>query len=88
MHFVVDGVDVSAMGANFRGLYIPPKTQPASSSAPGTLIIATSNYDTGRRVLLATDDEMHTLVLREPIEQHADWTWTTIEVAPQLRETM
>jgi hypothetical protein len=88
MHFVVDGIDVSAMGATFHGVYIPAKTQSASSRGPGTLIIATSNYDTGRRVLLAADDDVHALVLREPIEQHADWTCTAIEVAPRLAHEM
>jgi hypothetical protein len=83
MHFVVDGIDVSAMGATFRGLYLPLNAK-STSPAPGTLIVATSNYDTNRRVVLATDDEMHALMLREPIEQHGDWTWTTVELAPRL----
>ena len=86
MRFVVDGIDVSTMGAIFRGLYVPPKTQSNSASSGAALIVATSNYDIGRRVVLAAGDEVHTLVLRQPIEQHADWTWTTIEVASRSQQ--
>lgn len=81
MHIVVDGIDLSAMGVIFRGLYVPPKVGPDTAHHGGTLIVPTSNHDAGRRVVLATGDEVCTVILREPLERAGDWTWTTFEVA-------
>lgn len=81
MHVLVDGVDVSAIGAVFRGLYIPP-AQRSDRMPLGTLIVPTAHHDIGRRAVMAAGDEVQRLILREPIEQHTDWTWTKVIAAP------
>ena len=81
MRIVVDGVDLSAMGAVFRGLFVPPRARPDTAVAGGTLILPASNHDAGRRVVLATGDHVCTVILGQPLERHADWTWSTFEMA-------
>ncbi len=81
MHGVVGGVDLSAVGTVFRGLLLPPRAWPDTALAGGTLIVPAANGETGRRVVLATSDHVCTVILGQPLERHAEWTWTAFEVA-------
>jgi hypothetical protein len=51
---VVNGVDVSTMGARFDALYLPPPSRPEKPLAVKTLIVPTSEYADGRNIILAT----------------------------------
>jgi len=87
MGFVVDGVDVSTIGERFDGLYLPPPSRPKQPLATKSLIIPTSEYAAGRRVVVITGKTVYTVVLRELIERHPDWCWLAIEIADRTTRT-
>ena len=80
MGFVVDGIDVSTMGARFHGLYLPPPSRPDKPLAVKTLIVPTQEYSEGRSVILTTGRSIYTVALRQLVEQRADWSWATIQI--------
>jgi hypothetical protein len=80
MGFVVDGIDVSTMGARFHGLYLPPPSRPDKPLAVKTLIVPTQEYSEGRSVILATGRSVYTVALRHLVEQRADWSWCAIQI--------
>ena len=75
MGFVVDGIDVSTMGARFHGLYLPPPSRPDKPLSVKTLIVPTQEYAEGRNVILTTGRSVYTVALRHLVEQRADWSW-------------
>ncbi len=77
---VVDGVDVSTMGARFDGLYLPPPSRPDKPLTVKTLIVPTSEYADGRNVILTTGRSVYTVSLRHLVEQRADWSWAAIQI--------
>jgi hypothetical protein len=80
MGFVVDGIDVSTMGARFLGLYLPPPSRPDKPLAVKTLIVPTQEYSEGRSVILTTGRSVYTVALRHLVEQRADWSWAAIQI--------
>lgn len=80
MGFVVDGIDVSTMGARFHGLYLPPPSRPDKPLAVKTLIVPTQEYSEGRSVMLTTGRSVYTVALRHLVEQRADWSWCAIQI--------
>jgi hypothetical protein len=80
MGFVVDGIDVSTMGARFHGLYLPPPSRPDKPLAVKTLIVPTGEYSEGRSVMLTTGRSVYTVALRHLVEQRADWSWAAIQI--------
>jgi cyclic-di-GMP-binding protein len=80
MGFVVDGIDVSTMGARFHGLYLPPPSRPDKPLAVKTLIVPTQEYSEGRSVILTTGRSIYTVALRHLVEQRADWSWAAIQI--------
>ena len=50
--FVVNGIDMSTIGARFEGLYLPPPSRPDKPLSVKTLIVPTSEYADGRHVIL------------------------------------
>jgi len=80
MGFVVDGIDVSTMGARFHGLYLPPPSRPDKPLAVKTLIVPTQEYSEGRHVMLTTGRSVYTVALRHLVEQRADWSWAAIQI--------
>jgi hypothetical protein len=80
MGFVVDGIDVSTIGARFHGLYLPPPSRPDKPLAVKTLIVPTQEYSEGRNVILTTGRSVYTVALRQLVEQRADWSWATIQI--------
>ena len=80
MGFVVNGVDVSTIGARFEALYLPPPSRPDKPLMVKTIIVPTPEYAEGRNVILATGRSVYTIVLRHLIEQRADWSWTAIQI--------
>jgi hypothetical protein len=80
MGFVVDGIDVSTMGARFHGLYLPPPSRPDKPLAVKTLIVPTQEYGEGRNVILTTGRSVYTVALRHLVEQRADWSWAAIQI--------
>jgi len=80
MGFVVDGIDISTVGARFVGLYLPPPSRPDKPLAMKTLIVPTQEYGDGRIVTLATGRSIYRVALRHLVEQRADWSWTTIQI--------
>ena len=80
MGFVVDGIDVSTMGARFNGLYLPPPSRPDKPLAVKTLIVPTQEYSEGRNIILTTGRSIYTVALRQLVEQRADWSWATIQI--------
>ena len=50
--FVVNGIDVSTIGARFDGLYLPPPSRPDKPLAVKTLIVPTAEYTEGRSSML------------------------------------
>ncbi len=81
MGFVVNGVDVSTIGARFEALYLPPPSRPDKPLMVKTLIVPTLEYAEGRNVILTTGRSVYTIVLRHLIEQRADWSWTAIQIS-------
>ena len=80
MGFVVDGIDVSTMGARFHGLYLPPPSRPDKPLAVKTLIVPTQEYAEGRSVILTTGRSVYTVALRHLVEQRADWWWAAVQI--------
>ena len=80
MGFVVDGIDVSTMGARFYGLYLPPPSRPDKPLTVKTLIVPTQEYSEGRSVMLTTGRSVYTVSLRHLVEQRADWSWAAIQI--------
>jgi hypothetical protein len=78
--FVVNGIDISTMGARFDGIYLPPPSRPDKPLAVKTLIVPTQEYAEGRQVLLTTGRSLYTIVLRHLVEQRADWSWAAIQI--------
>ncbi|HEY1327035.1 MAG TPA: hypothetical protein VGI14_08855 [Casimicrobiaceae bacterium] len=81
MGFVVNGIDVSTVGARFDGIYLPPPSRPDKPLSVKTLIVPTQEYAEGRHVLLTTGRSLYTIVLRHLVEQRADWSWAAIQIA-------
>jgi hypothetical protein len=77
---VVNGVDLSTMGARFDGLYLPPPSRPDKPLAVKTLIVPTHEYSEGRQVILTTGRSVYTVALRHLVEQRADWSWVAIQI--------
>ena len=77
---VVNGIDVSTMGARFDGLYLPPPSRPDKPLAVKTLIVPTQEYGEGRQVMLTTGRSIYTVALRHLVEQRADWSWAAIQI--------
>jgi hypothetical protein len=80
MGFVVNGIDVSTIGARFDGLYLPPPSRPDKPLSVKTLIVPTHEYGEGRQVVLTTGRSVYTVALRQLVEQRADWSWCAIQI--------
>jgi len=80
MGFVVNGIDVSTMGARFDGIYLPPPSRPDKPLSVKTLIVPTQEYAEGRQVILTTGRSVYTVALKHLVEQRADWTWCAIQI--------
>jgi hypothetical protein len=87
MGFLVNGVDVSTIGARFDALYLPPPSRPDKPLMVKTIIVPTAEYAEGRNVLLTTGRSVYTMVLRHLIEQRADWSWTAVQIAEKKPRT-
>jgi len=87
MGFVVNGVDVSTIGARFEALYLPPPSRPDKPLMVKTLIVPTPEYQEGRNVVLTTGRSVYTIVLRHLIEQRADWSWTAVQIVEKKART-
>ena len=81
MGFVVDGVDVSTIGARFEALYLPPPSRPDKPLMVKSIIVPTAEYADGRNVTLTTGRSVYTIVLRHLIEQRAEWSWCAIQIS-------
>jgi hypothetical protein len=77
---IVNGIDVSTMGARFDGLYLPPPSRPDKPLAVKTLIVPTSEYVEGRNVILTTGRSVYTVALRQLVEQRAEWSWAAVQI--------
>ena len=77
---IVNGIDVSTMGARFDGLYLPPPSRPDKPLAVKTLIVPTAEYVEGRNVILTTGRSVYTVALRQLVEQRAEWSWAAIQI--------
>lgn len=77
---VVNGVDVSTMGARFGALYLPPPSRPEKPLTVKTLIVPTSEYADGRNVILTTGRSVYTIALRHLVEQRAEWSWSAFQI--------
>jgi len=85
--FVVNGIDMSTIGARFEGLYLPPPSRPDKPLSVKTLIVPTSEYADGRQVILATDRSVYTVALKNLVEQRSEWSWAAIQIVEkQVRE--
>jgi hypothetical protein len=79
--FVVNGIDMSTVGARFDALYLPPPSRPDKPLSVKTLIVPTSEYADGRQLVLATGQSVYTLALRALVEQRSDWSWVAVQIA-------
>jgi hypothetical protein len=77
---VVNGIDVSTIGARFDGLYLPPPSRPDKPLAVKTLIVPTAEYAEGRQVILHTGRSIYTVALRQLVEQRSEWSWAAIQI--------
>jgi hypothetical protein len=77
---VVNGIDVSTMGARFGALYLPPPSRPEKPLTVKTLIVPTPEYADGRNVILTTGRSVYTIALRHLVEQRAEWSWSAFQV--------
>jgi len=80
MGFMVNGIDVSTIGARFDGLYLPPPSRPDKPLSVKTLIVPTQEYSEGRNIILGTGRSVYTVALRHLVEQRADWSWAAIQI--------
>ncbi|MEP7062361.1 MAG: hypothetical protein ABI881_08180 [Betaproteobacteria bacterium] len=80
MGFMVNGIDVSTIGARFDGLYLPPPSRPDKPLSVKTLIVPTQEYSEGRNIILGTGRSIYTVALRHLVEQRADWSWAAIQI--------
>jgi hypothetical protein len=80
MGFMVNGIDVSTMGARFDGLYLPPPSRPDKPLAVKTLIVPTQEFSEGRQIILGTGRSIYTVALRHLVEQRAEWSWAAIQI--------
>ncbi len=80
MGFMVNGIDVSTVGARFDGLYLPPPSRPDKPLSVKTLIIPTQEYSEGRAIILGTGRSVYTVAMRHLVEQRADWSWAAIQI--------
>ena len=80
MGFVVDGVDVSTIGERFDALYLPPPARPERPLDARSLVLPTSEYVSGRQLILVTMRTVYTIALRLAVEQQPEWTWATFDV--------
>jgi cyclic-di-GMP-binding protein len=81
MSFIVNGVDVSTIGARFEALYLPPPSRPDKPLMVKTIIVPTPEYVEGRHVVLTTGRSVYTIAMRHLIEQRADWSWCAIQIS-------
>ncbi len=77
---VVNGIDVSTIGARFDGLYLPPPSRPDKPLAVKTLIVPTAEYFDGRQLVLETGRSVYTVALRQLVEQRTEWSWAAIQI--------
>jgi len=77
---VVNGVDVSTVGARFDALYLPPPSRLEKPLTVKTLIVPTSEYADGRNVILTTGRSVYTIALRHLVEQRAEWSWAAFQI--------
>jgi cyclic-di-GMP-binding protein len=77
---VVNGFDVSTVGARFDALYLPPPSRLERPLTVKTLIIPTSEYADGRNVILTTGRSVYTIALRHLVEQRAEWSWAAFQI--------
>ena len=77
---VVNGIDVSTIGARFDGLYLPPPSRPDKPLAVKTLIVPTAEYAEGRQLVLQTGRSVYTVALRQLVEQRSEWSWAAIQI--------
>ncbi|MBK6335362.1 MAG: hypothetical protein IPG28_18820 [Betaproteobacteria bacterium] len=77
---IVDGFDISTIGARFDGLYLPPPSRPDKPLAVKTLIVPTAEYSEGRKLILTTGRSVYTVALRHLVEQRAEWSWAAIQI--------
>src|SRR5688572_774294 len=77
---VVNGIDVSTIGARFDGLYLPPPSRPDKPLAVKTLIVPTAEYSDGRQLILHTGRSIYTVALRQLVEQRSEWSWAAIQI--------
>ena len=77
---IVDGLDISTVGARFDGLYLPPPSRPDKPLAVKTLIVPTADYSEGRKLILTTGRSVYTVALRHLVEQRAEWSWAAIQI--------
>jgi cyclic-di-GMP-binding protein len=87
MGFVVNGVDVSTIGARFDALYLPPPSRPDKPLMVKTIIVPTPEYIEGRNVMLTTGRSVYTIAMRHLIEQRADWSWCAIQISDKKSRT-
>ena len=80
LDIVVNGVDVSTMGARFDALYLPPPSRPEKPLTVKTLIVPTAEYADGRNLFLTTGRSIYTIVLRHLVEQRAEWSWASFQI--------
>jgi cyclic-di-GMP-binding protein len=80
MGFVVNGIEVSTVGARFDGIYLPPPSRPDKPLTVKTLIVPTQEYSEGRQIVLGTGRSIYTVALRHLVEQRADWSWVAIQI--------
>ena len=78
--FVVNGIDMSKIGARFEGLYLPPPSRPDKPLSVKTLIVPTSEYADGRQVILTTERSVYTVALKNLVEQRSEWSWAAIQI--------
>lgn len=78
--FVVNGIDVSTVGARFDGLYLPPPSRPDKPLSVKTLIVPTAEYSEDRQLVLTTGRSIYTVALRQLVEQRSEWSWAAIQI--------
>jgi hypothetical protein len=77
---VVNGIDISTMGARFDGLYLPPPSRPDKPLTVKTIIVPTPEYAEGRNLILTTGRSVYTIALRHLVEQRAEWSWAAFQI--------